>query len=313
MKKLEIYGRTYIAKLGADELIFDIKSPEDEPKPDSLYKLYGISKYSIDSLRNNYIYATHPNQFNDLFDCWAELIDFDNPAVAREILKTVVDDKIVDSYDEYLVKLYAQRNFRELFYRKVGLFCATTDPNSLLMWSYYTNHSGFALEYEIANFPFKYYGPFPINYQQDIQPVSVNKHSLEIAILLQSNLKHIDWKHENEWRLIIPSEEGSMKSPNFRTLKELGGQERKFYYPEKTIKSILLGNRFFDPDEIEIIDDKVLKVNLFENSEEKREILEIIFLRNITIYFAQRDTFKIGFAQCILEKTSDTEYKLVRI
>lgn len=77
-----------------------------------------------------------------------------------------------------------------------------------------------------------------------------------------------------------------MFSPNFQILKKLGGHNRKFAYPIDAIKSISLGNRFFEPEEIREINEIKLEINLNDNSVKKSEIIDFIVKNNITVYIA---------------------------
>lgn len=50
----------------------------ERPVPDSLYKFYSLSSYNLDALKKNYLYASHPHEINDKFDCFKNLIDYDS-------------------------------------------------------------------------------------------------------------------------------------------------------------------------------------------------------------------------------------------
>jgi hypothetical protein len=307
----EIYNWKYIF----DGTGFDIIPNEETDKPVILYKLYGLNQYSFDSLINQYIYATHPSQLNDIFDCNEELLDFDDIKAIKVFLgdsmpESEIDKLIKDDFES--LKTFVQRNFREKIYRKWGVFSMTGNPNSVLMWSYYCNHNGFWIEFDISKFPFKYYGPFPINYQPKIEALSIKQIGVQIGVLAQSNLKDEIWKHENEWRLMIAAPDGKdMFSPNFEILKRLGGHNRKFNYPLEAIKSIALGNRFFDPDEIHEIDNMTLEINLKSNFEQKSIMLDYLSTNNIKTYIGLRTGFtEIKFRTSTIERINYKKYKI---
>lgn len=307
----EIYNWKYIF----DETGFDIIPNEETDKSEFLYKLYGLNQYSFDSLINQYIYATHPAQLNDIFDCNEELLDFDDIVAIKVFLgdsmpESEIDKLIKDDFES--LKTFVQRNFRENIYRKWGVFSMTRNPNNVLMWSYYCNHNGFCIEFDISKFPFKYYGPFPINYQPKIEALSIKQIGVQIGVLAQSNLKDEIWKHENEWRLMISAPDGKdMFSPNFEILKRLGGHDRKFNYPLESIKSIALGNRFFDSDEIHEIDNKTLEINLKNNFEQKSIMLDYLATNNIKTHIGLRTGFTdIKFLTSTIERINYKKYKI---
>lgn len=312
--KVQKYGWEYSARIEDKKFFFSVTPPdEDYQKPDRLYKFLSLNKYTIDGLLQNYVYATHPSQFNDIFDCHEGLIEFDDPKVVRDFLGGVFDKKTVDKYiqhDYNNSKLFVQRNFREILYRKIGVLSMTSNPNSILMWSYYTNHSGILVEYDIEKFPFKFHGPFPVNYQGNIAPASISEVGVPLAVLLQTNVKYNGWEHEDEWRLLIDSEK-DMYSPNFEDLRKLGGEDRKFKYPESAIKSVALGNRFFLPEEIKVEDDDSLIIELKENLEQKTLVLDFLASNEINTLMVLRDgLMKIGYRpnQC-----SRLNYKMFKI
>jgi hypothetical protein len=254
---------------------FEIIPNEPFEKPKILSKLYSLSQFSIDALINQYVYATHPSQLNDIFDCNEQLLDFDDIETIRIFLKDWIPEEKLNGLikEEFVnLKTCVQRHFREISYKKWGVFSMTGNPNNILMWSYYCNHNGFCIDFDISKFPFTFYGPFPINYQQSLEALSIKRIGVEIGVLAQCNLKDEIWKHENEWRLMIASPDGKdMISPNFELLKILGGHNRKFQYPLSAIKSISLGNRFFEPEEILKINNSKLEINLECNFDNKKK------------------------------------------
>lgn len=307
----DIYNWKYIF----DGTGFDIIPNEETDKPEILYKQYGLNQYSIDSLINQYIYATHPSQLNDIFDCNEELLDFDDIETIKfllgDSLSEIEIDKLIKEDFESL-KIFVQRNFREKIYRKWGVFSMTGNPNNVLMWSYYSNHTGFCIEFDISKFPFQFYGPFPINYQPKIESLSIKQVGVQIGVLAQSNLKDEIWKHENEWRLMIAAPDGmDMFSPNFEIFKRLGGHNRKFNYPLEAIKSIALGNRFFDPDEIHEINNMTLEINLKSNFEQKSIMLDYLATNNIKTHIGLRTGFtEIKFRTSTIERINYKKYKI---
>lgn len=45
--------------------------------PSTFFKYYALTEYNVEALTNLYVYAAHPKQFNDPFDCNEKLITFD--------------------------------------------------------------------------------------------------------------------------------------------------------------------------------------------------------------------------------------------
>jgi len=129
-------------------------------------------------------------------------------------------------------------------------------------------------------------------------------------IAFQTNLKFKGWEHEKEWRILIESEE-DMFSPSFEELRKLGGHNRKFNYPITAIKSIALGNKFFEPEELHELNNDILEIRLVSNLEQKSLMLDFVSGNNIDTHMALRDgLMKIGFRRGKIERIDYKTYKI---
>jgi hypothetical protein len=322
--QIKKYDWTYSFKTENGKQSFDIIPDKPIDKPTVLNKLYSLNKHSVDALLKGQIYAAHPAEFNDPFDCYEDILNFDDEGYIRYFLRTFAPEEFPDDRIDKEIKVnfkwvstFVKRNFREFIYKFVGVVSMTSSPMSIVMWSYYNNHKGFFIEFDLTAFPFKFHGPFPLNYQKEIDPISINECGPGLGMLLQTNLKFKDWEHENEWRLLIESEE-SMISTSFETLKKLGGKERTFDYPIKAIRKIGFGNRFFDPHELIILSDRESNVILIEdefnkeNIKYKADVLDFIIANDLDFYMALRDgIWKKIFAPVKVTKLIDKKYSLI--
>lgn len=213
---MEIENRSYRATIYDWDYVYDNEQFQVFPKekikvPDLFYKLYGLSNNSVSALTTGYIYAPHPDQLNDIFDCNVDLIQFDDEDVIKTFLSAAMEDKDIERFlatDLKNTQTFVQRNFREILYRKWGVLSLTSDLSSVLMWSYYGDHKGFCVEFDIDEFEFKYFGPFPINYQDEIDAISIKQVGIQLATIVQCNIKDSIWRHENEWRLMVQPPDG---------------------------------------------------------------------------------------------------------
>ncbi|MGD9900907.1 MAG: hypothetical protein AB7T22_17410 [Calditrichaceae bacterium] len=57
---------------------FEIVPDTEIVKPQTLFKYYSLNDYAVDGLYHSYLYATHPDQFNDLYDCFYDLVEADS-------------------------------------------------------------------------------------------------------------------------------------------------------------------------------------------------------------------------------------------
>lgn len=265
MKLKEYCGFHY----GYDETEgYHIVPKNDVVPPSTFYKYYALKNNSVDALTNLYVYAAHPKQFNDPFDCNQKLIEFDT-WVDVENLWGELFDKFKKTYSTLESACEeSNRAYWHLLYKKLGLVSLAPRCDNYQMWALYAQNNGFCLEFDVNKFPFLHYGPFLMNYTETIPgPVCIGDVGGHIAMLIQTNVKNKWWEYEDEWRLYIPNPIGfDLKyfGSEYEMSKYNRGDEhdRKFRYPVDALKSIILGPNFFDnnmianpvsPDEIDVV------------------------------------------------------------
>lgn len=234
--------------------------------PTSFYKYYALTENSVDALTNLYVYASHPKQFNDPFDCNEKLIEFDSWNDVQNLW-----GEVFDKYKKINPTLKtacedSNRAYWYILYKKLGLVALSPRCDNYQMWALYAQNNGFCLEFEVNKFPFRHYGPFPMNYTESIPgPVHIGEVGGHIAMLIQTNVKNMWWKYEDEWRLYVPNPIGfdlECFGSEYEMSKYNRGDEhdRKFRYPADALKCVIIGPKFFDklvtnpisPDEIDV-------------------------------------------------------------
>ena len=217
----------------------------DEEKliPDSLYKLYSLSSYNIDALNKNYIYASHPFELNDKFDCFKGLIDYDS--APDDLIKFYLQNFHTEQeIKERFIEL--KEGFRDFFpislFSGIGVISLTGKILNPLMWAHYaSDNHGFAVKFNHKYFHEKALGPFPINYQKEWEPISLEVPMLSFLYL--TNVKSKAWDYEDEWRFIGTGKD--MSTPGYME-EEQFINNRKFPYPKEAIEEVVLGNMFTD-------------------------------------------------------------------
>ena len=311
-REVKKYKWTYRFIDKGDDSDFEIIPEIPIPLPETLYKFYALNNFSLDALLKSYIYAPSPHEVNDLFDCDASLIEFGSFNDVFSVLK--------GGYSEDEAKLLWDNNpdlikeiFRTRIYLNSGIISLTKEINSNQIWAYYTNHQGFSIEFVHSEFKFKHYGPFPINYQDEIIPISTSE-SGYLAMLYQTNIKTIKWKHEKEWRIFI----ANLNQNDNREIYKIPGinydtiyAERKFNYSQESIKSITFGYRFFDIDErIDELD--TIKITLKNNVYMKMAFLNHIINQPYKKMFLYKDKsfFKLIPYEISIYKSDNFNYEL---
>lgn len=221
----------------------------NEQCPTTLFKYYPLNKNSVDALTNLYIFATHPYLLNDPFDCDRQLVEFDDIESVKYLFEHFYE-QFAAIYEGQIFE-FASMVFWTIYYRKCGIISLTENANDQLMWSLYAQNSGFCVEFDYTKFPFRTYGPFHINYTDEISPIHTREVGLPLAALYQCNVKHKCWEREKEWRIMVSNPVGfDMKTygANANSFNCPCDHDRKFKYPLDAIKSITLGSKFLDEE-----------------------------------------------------------------
>ncbi|HEY5591671.1 MAG TPA: DUF2971 domain-containing protein [Paludibacter sp.] len=291
-----------------------IKSNSNYDLPKELYHYYRLNSNSADSFIHNYVYANHPFDFNDPFDCNRDLISF-NRHTLKEILNfggpSPNPTHIKDLFRQDKSTLHDLLKWRvyDVIYSQLGIFCTSTKKYSMDMWSHYSEHRGFVVNYDVSMMPKNHWGPFPINYTDNFKKIEYQKFK-EWSFVYQSNVKAKCWKYEDEWRLLFWGPH-PMSVP-FRKINN--AQDRKVYYDPAIIKEIVLGFYFFEIFEYQVgerhPDSHLIKLK--KNIQIKRKILEYIISNKIptSLIFLKRKTNSDLDARPIeISKISPNKYK----
>ncbi|MCR4917275.1 MAG: DUF2971 domain-containing protein [Prevotella sp.] len=227
--------------------------PKDEvQRPSSFYKYYALTEYNVEALTNMYLYATHPNQLNDPLDCAEELIKYDDNNVIRSFWDSLYPSllPLCNGNEEAIYEL-SRKAYHTFLYMKLGIFSLSINCLDIPMWSAYTNHEGFCIELDFSDLPYKTIGPYPVNYLDNLESISLKEESIQLATIIQTNIKNSCWKHEEEWRLLLECPAVFFMEPFGYFAAELKKEfpdyhNRKFKYPMRCLKSVCLGKSFFN-------------------------------------------------------------------
>jgi hypothetical protein len=230
--------------------------------PSSLFKYCSFDRegYSLSNLKNDVVWMSFPEEFNDPYDCAFTLFQ-------SEINNEVVKEKI----DALFAKTnqILENGLQDRIKKGVLISCFSEIKDSMLMWSHYAGrHKGFCTEYAIAEEPTYKKFLSPVIYATNIlsaseylDPVFTFFPYFAIHVALT---KSVEWAYEKEWRFIMAS---SLLKP-----------ERAFPFPKA--KAIYLGTKIDDENE--------------------KELIEICKYKEIKVYKAQLNNlaFALEFKEC---------------
>lgn len=284
--------------------------------PATLFKYYALSDNSVDALTNLYVYATHPNQLNDPFDCDADLIQMDRLEDVKKLLDNLYE-VYLNMYGNNVNALMSASSqlFRVAFYRKCGILSLCQSCRSEQMWALYANNNGFCVEFDHTSFPFKHSGPFWMDYRETLDTKSTSLlGGVPQAALYQTNVKTSEWAYEQEWRVLISNPEGlDMKSYGKSIYNFNFGDEhdRKFRYPLCAIKNIYLGINFLGEDSCTISNNAEWEV-MYQTECHQSKILDFLASTHIPTKFAVKAGLNVlDFIPVIVIKLNQQKYRLI--
>lgn len=162
-------------------------------------------------LKKNSMKFSRPNDFNDPFDCRAKIEVTENFDNIIAFFKEKCPDRDASPLLE-LSKLYKSnpqlvedqiRQSLNCTRDNVTKICCYSEVNNnILMWSHYgENHTGTCLKFEIMkDIPF-FNTPYKVHYTKDYPSYNYND-EMQNVIFYQLSNKAIDWKYEEEVRVI---------------------------------------------------------------------------------------------------------------
>jgi len=228
------------------EFLKDIYNEKIKHKPKKLYKYRPFNEDTINSIRNDYLWLSKSSVLNDPFESFVnanfnpnKLISFvenyqfftdsalnnawhkrvENGENIMEVLKemteeikdekekTLAKDKLYYCYKD-MCRLYleASLDFTQKIDNAFLMGSLTANPLSTTMWSHYADsHKGICIEYNLSENPYIDKMVLPAIYTNttlscdDIH----DNNFLQYALLLKSP----DWEYEDEWRVIVPTQD----------------------------------------------------------------------------------------------------------
>ena len=247
-------------------------------KPKTLCKFFSIAKYNLDAFSENYLYASHPFELNDLLDSSGKILNFDDFDLEekQKIFESFFDSGTSEKTKIKHLKNAKNSNFKLLnevyfdnYSRCLGnISFVKSEENTdrgfknTLMWSHYSGHNGFCVEFDVdilldyRCLNEKVKGVFfrPMQYVEEIEVLNLKKEfdfekDKLVPFLYATTVKKNDWDYENEYRLTVFKEDMSVpliKRSSMYEDKKGVDKGRYFRYSENAIKRIFIGRNFLN-------------------------------------------------------------------
>lgn len=170
-----------------------------------LYKYREDGKDTEKIFTEKTLWFSHPDAFNDPFDCWANIQSLDKKSLSY----TLAQRNSFDATRALLIQeglkkftLYdMKRNVKDVL-NKIGVCCLSKNCRNILMWSHYAHyHQGLCLELDILQDPDFFCLTLPVKYVDSMPEYyyPVDNEELVYKIIQP---KSADWKYEEEVRVV---------------------------------------------------------------------------------------------------------------
>lgn len=124
----------------------------------SIFKYFSINAYSLDALKNCYVFCNHYETFNDPFECWCIVNKgIPDPEKDKERFLNVIKvwgftpnmaEDAKQHYDDYLCHFEDDQIDVEYQINSAKISCFSNDSTNLLMWAHYANGlRGYCIEF----------------------------------------------------------------------------------------------------------------------------------------------------------------------
>lgn len=237
------------------------------------YKQDGSNIY-LDSIKNNQLWASSPDEFNDPFDCAYNIgsnIDINKLKEQKRLFLETnsIKNNFVDSRMDLIIQKILTNNLKSF----VCCFSEKDNLKNSVMWAHYSNcHKGFCVEYDTVSLQEKQNYVFPVKYEKDIDffPNHIFFSDDAVRILnyysfVMPYLKDSHWNYECEWRVLSTKanedEKGHLIDVN--TPKAIYIGVRASHQLKEDLKKICSNQKIelyqmrMKPNSFELIDEKV--------------------------------------------------------
>ncbi|WP_157797123.1 DUF2971 domain-containing protein [Clostridium sp. CT7] len=173
--------------------------------PNKLYKYQPVNNYTLANLKNNQIWFSNVDDFNDPFELRFNIDKRSGNDILNDSLKRhgITAPELSKEKSDNIEKAAEKtvEEFANNFKKYNGVSCFSELYDNILMWSHYADkHSGFCLEfdtrYELFNKIRK------VNYSDDYPKISLDISKVGDKFLDSICTKNKQWGYEKEWRLL---------------------------------------------------------------------------------------------------------------
>lgn len=191
-----------------------------------LYQFQELKNKYLETIYDNKLFISDPNNFNDPFNCWGAIdvnsaLQLESEELAKFLFKFGKGNYSVKHISEVnknapkeLQQLISSfdKNMNKVIGKYLNCSCFTSSWDNELMWSHYADkHKGICIGFDLSNwnnFEGYQFGPVQYKIQKPINLLELfNDDRSSFTQKTAHQLiftKNPDWHYEKEWRLATP-------------------------------------------------------------------------------------------------------------
>ncbi len=225
-------------------------------------------------LTNNNLLIKNPAKFNDPYDCYPGLINFDKmpddyikdlinkyyPNLSREDRRKKINSTIKNSKSG-LIKMF-RTDFINGERQGKGITCFTEDHQNLLMWSQYADsHKGICIGFNLEKLyrslkvnPYKETALLKVKYTKELHAMDYYEDGFK-AIINWLRTKSNLWEYEKEIRI------------SFGPIDFKGSDHKFVSFAQEAVEVIYIGSMMEEDKEnqiVQIVENKYKKADIFK-------------------------------------------------
>lgn len=196
-----------------------------------VYKYRALNKNNIDSLKENYFWASSKEELNDPCECYYTTQSYE------KVIKFT--SKISPKSEKATIDLSNSLNTVQKMSKSLGIFSLSKSYNISSLWaSYASNHTGICIEYDLEELINKnkgFYQYFDVTYSNTPPDIEVEDFQRMTLLEKMFGTKHHDWDKEQEFRIICD-------------------KQGENYHRSDAIRSIIFGLRTSEESKYEVME-----------------------------------------------------------
>lgn len=305
-----------------DELGVQKYTVTSKPAPATLFKFYSLLEHNVNALKNHQFWASEPEDFNDLFDSKAFLIDFTrlDLQTAKELFDGDVQKSQIEEYwpESLLINGYVEKEYYTTRFSKFGIVSFSSNYTNEILWGLYTQNQGFCVELDYSMFPDNFQGPFPMNYVDQLEPIDIMRYGDQVSFLIQITQKKRKWKFEDEYRFIFKTGKSLFQLSHSMYTKHASQTEaipRLVSYSKEAIKAIYLGFTFIKGECVHNIGKDNYEVCLISIKRElKAKLLDMIIINGYNCFMIEQESngMQLGSSKYTISRIEDFKYRFYK-